>query len=268
MDSVIVKLSNVEITENKSPLRYPGGKSKACKVIYEQLIKYVDLSKFKDIASPFFGGGSFEFYISNKYDLNVYANDLFTPLISFWQAVKDDKDNLCTQLTGLQISKEQYNELKKNIILQTGLEQAVNYFIINRCSFSGAICGGYSKQAAEKRFTDSSINRIAKLRLDKFIFSNLDYNLFLKTVPVNTLIFCDPPYLIDSNLYGLTGDLHKGFDHHLFADTIKKYNNWLICYNDCSTIRDLYKEYQIISVNWSYSMTQKKSSEILIFNFS
>ena len=40
---------------NISPLRYPGGKTKACNKLYEILTTYFDLSKFTTIISPFFG---------------------------------------------------------------------------------------------------------------------------------------------------------------------------------------------------------------------
>ena len=63
---------------NKSPLRYPGGKSKACKIIESEITKYIDLKNYKTLISPFFGGGSFEFYLQNKYDYTVLANDKFT----------------------------------------------------------------------------------------------------------------------------------------------------------------------------------------------
>ena len=38
---------------NKSSLRYPGGKTKACKILHEILINYFDLEKFEHIISPF-----------------------------------------------------------------------------------------------------------------------------------------------------------------------------------------------------------------------
>jgi len=43
--------------DNKSPLRYPGGKTRACKPLYAILTQYFDMSKFTNIVSPFFGGG-------------------------------------------------------------------------------------------------------------------------------------------------------------------------------------------------------------------
>ncbi|MFN7658083.1 MAG: DNA adenine methylase, partial [Dolichospermum sp.] len=46
----------------KSPLRYPGGKSKAIKQISEYLPK-----KFSELREPFVGGGSVFIYLKQKY---------------------------------------------------------------------------------------------------------------------------------------------------------------------------------------------------------
>ena len=48
---------------NKSPLRYPGGKTRACKTLDAILGENFDLAQFDILVSPFFGGGSFEFHL-------------------------------------------------------------------------------------------------------------------------------------------------------------------------------------------------------------
>lgn len=53
---------------NASPLRYPGGKSRAARQIALYLPK--DL---KRLVSPFFGGGSFEFYCALELGVLKYA---------------------------------------------------------------------------------------------------------------------------------------------------------------------------------------------------
>lgn len=73
---------------NISPLRYPGGKTRACKYLNEILKNNFNISKFNKIISPFLGGGSFEFYIQNNYGLDIIANDKFYPLYNFWKNCK------------------------------------------------------------------------------------------------------------------------------------------------------------------------------------
>ena len=254
---------------NKSPLRYPGGKTRACKIIEGVLTKYIDIPP--TLVSPFFGGGSFEFYLQNKYNLDIIANDKFIPLYQLWLSAKNNKKELCTLIDSLHpATKEQFATYRENIMKETNpLKQAAWYFIINRCSFSGAtLSGGFSKQAAEKRFTKSSIQRLKNVDLSKTTFSNDDFTDFIPRYK-NHFMFLDPPYYLEkkSKLYGKNGDLHESFDHKKLASLLKEVPTWILCYNDCTYIRKLYEGYTIVEVNWNYGMNKsKKSSEILIHN--
>jgi len=185
--------------ENKSPLRYPGGKTRACKILEKILIQNFELRNFDIILSPFFGGGSFEFYLQNKYNFKIISNDKFKPLYNFWNICKGEKNELCKILYKNidTITKEKFVEIRNQIMTEEIiLNQAVLFFIINRCSFSGAtLSGGFSLQASKKRFTKSSIERINKLDLSNFTISNCDFEDFInKNKDQKILIFLDPPY--------------------------------------------------------------------------
>jgi DNA adenine methylase len=254
---------------NKSPLRYPGGKTRACKQLDSILTQYFDMSAIKTVCSPFFGGGSFEFYLQSKYGCKIIANDKFTPLYNFWISCKNNKDNLCNELYKyLGIKKDDFIEFRNKIMSEENcLQSAVYYFIINRCSFSGAtLSGGFSEEASRKRFTKSSVDRINSLNLENFEIYNQDFKDFMNSH--SDFTFLDPPYYLDkSNLYGYKGDLHEDFDHEKLYKVLSLRNNWMLTYNDCEYIRNLYKVYIIIDVNWSYSMNKsKKSSDIVIIS--
>ena len=258
--------------QNQSVLRYPGGKTRAVKILDKILNDNFEINKFDTLISPFFGGGSFEYYFQNKYNLKIIANDKFTPLYNFWMQVKENKIELYDELIKIKnVTKENFKNYKKNLLNKSGLEQAIYYFIINRCSFSGATTsGGFSQESSTKRFTISSIEKIKKLNLSNINFYNEDFDKFINDTQTETsIIFLDPPYYLEkkSKLYGTSGDLHENFDHEKLFNTIKKYNNWLITYNNCSYIKELYKNYTIIEVSWSYSMNKTKiSSEIIILS--
>lgn len=243
----------------KSPLRYPGGKTRACKILDE----YVP--KKPVMLSPFIGGGSFELYRGGHW----YANDLFKPVYAFWDTLKENRDQLIHQVKALKpLTKESFYDIRKSIMERDKLTMAAEFFAVNRCSFSGStFCGGFSQQSADGRFTDSSIERLRLLDLSTFKFSNLDAVDFLKIHPEtqDTWIYADPPYLIESYVYGKNGDLHETFDHERFAEYIKTRKDWTLSYNDCEFIRDLYNDCEITDVSWSYGMNAlKKSSEIII----
>ena len=99
--------------------------------------------------------------------MHVFANDKFTPLYNFWKICKENKSPLVLELNSKlgNINKDSFQNMRSQIMnTSNSLEQSIMYFIINRCSFSGAtLSGGFSLEASKKRFTKSSINRIKKL---------------------------------------------------------------------------------------------------------
>ncbi len=261
-------------SNNISPLRYPGGKTRACKIIDNIITEHFDISQFDTLCSPFFGGGSFEFYFQNKYNYKLIVNDKFTPLYNFWQQIKTNKHILCDELTKItSVSKAQFINYRDTIMELNDdmLQQSIQYFIINRCSFSGAtLSGGFSQEASLKRYTPSSINKIKSLDFTNIDVYNFDFEYFIDNFTnENTLIFLDPPYYLEkqSKLYGNNGDMHENFNHHLLCEIMKTKKNWLITYNNCEYIKNIYKDYLIIEVNWSYGMNKSKlSSEIIIIS--
>lgn len=177
-----LKIDNNAKMNNVSPLRYPGGKTRACKYIEQVLIDHFDVDDIKTIISPFFGGGSFEFYLQNKYNMFILANDKFTPLATFWKCCKKNKEILCSKLDKIDyVTKEIFSDFRDRIMTENNvIKQSVYYFVINRCSFSGAtLSGGFSRESSEKRFTKSSIKRIEILNLDDFKISNCDFTKYI-----------------------------------------------------------------------------------------
>lgn len=267
----------------KSPLRYPGGKNKAIKILQEIINKYYP--KPKKLLSPFCGGCSFELSFENLE--HTILCDKFKPLIIFWSEIKNNPEDLIYGLNfelECGITSEDFKNYREELLKlnskqtltkEERTELATYYFVINRCSFSGStLSGGFSKQSSKERFTQSSIDKIAELvnskhLLDKIEFICSDFVNSLSNVPEDYFIFCDPPYCLEkSKLYGIDGDLHENFDHVKFHDTITKLNNnYIITYNDSPFIRNLYEGHVIISAEWSYGMNKtKNSSEIIILS--
>jgi DNA adenine methylase len=259
---------------NISPLRYPGGKTRACNKLDIILNEHFNLKEINKIISPFFGGGSFEFFLQNKYNFKIIANDKFKPLYIFWKICKNNNNELTDKLYKVKnINKEIFMEYRNKIIDEPDeLIKAYYYFVINRCSFSGAtLSGGFSEEASNKRFTQSSIDKIKNLNLTKFKISNKDFEQFIEKhyKNSNSIMFLDPPYYLEkgSKLYGNKGDMHETFNHKNLFDILVNKKNWLMTYNNCEYIQELYKDFLILELNWSYGMNKTKlSSEIIIIS--
>tara|TARA_Y100000389_G_scaffold196690_1_gene230055 strand:- start:79 stop:858 length:780 start_codon:yes stop_codon:yes gene_type:complete len=256
-----------------SPLRYPGGKTRGRKKLDAIFSENFDTQSISRIVSPFFGGGSFELSMHEKYKKPIVANDKFKPLLNFWEQVKTNMNVVIDRISdNREVSKEKFQEFRKRIMdCQDPVEQAMMYFIINRCSFSGAtLSGGFSETASTQRFTDSSIERVRRLKLSGVEFHNEDFKTFIPNiVKSGDFVFLDPPYFLEkgNKLYGNNGDMHEDFDHSGLREVLRGVSLWMLTYNDCDYIRQLYSDEHIIEVDWAYGMNStKKSSEIVIIH--
>ena len=253
---------------NKSPLRYPGGKTRALVILERYLTKHYPGRN--TLLSPFLGGGSFE--LARAYaGMQVYGNDLFLPLYTFWQVLKLDPKGLhAAVMMQVPVSKEAFlRHRNSKLDYKDPQEVAAAYFIVNRSSFSGAtFCGGYSAEAGEKRCNQSAVDRLLEVDMRNVTLSNKDAVDFLRDHPEtpDTVVYADPPYYITTYVYGKDGDMHEGFDHAGFARALRERRDWILSYNDCSYIRELYSGCRIFTESWSYGMNngEKPSSELII----
>jgi len=262
----------------KSPLRYPGGKSRAVELINSLV------PDFQEFREPFVGGGSVfvnlkQFYPNKKF----WINDLYFDLYKFWEITQKQIDKLIEQIyfwrNQFTDGKELHRFLLNNKKDFNDIEIASAFFIFNRITFSGTTeSGGFSNQAFTDRFTESSIQRLKQLSkvLPKTKITNLDYKEVVEKEGENVFLFLDPPYYsaTKSALYGKNGSLHKQFNHKQFAEIMKNCKHkWLITYDDSEYIKELFYFADIIPFNLMYGMrNQTKNSnqngkEIFISNY-
>jgi DNA adenine methylase len=251
----------------RSPLRYPGGKQKAV----TQIAKYLP-SSANEYREPLVGGGSIYFYAKSiNFAKNYWLNDAFTELVSFWQTVQNSNTcrNLIHDLEKLRLDLPTAEQIKeyyyfaKEECPKDNYRQALLFFFFNRVSFSGTTkAGGFSSAASLLRFTDSSIQRLTTMpeALANVKITNYDFEEVIKADGKDVFIFLDPPYFTAKKLYGHKGGLHA-FDHEHLANILKKTKHkFLITYDDCPTIRDLYKWAKISNWNLQYGMTNCNSN--------
>lgn len=245
----------------KSILRYPGGKSRAVK----HIAPYFD--KHDIIVSPFFGGGSIEIHLASL-GKTVIGYDVFEPLTIFWKEILKDPNAVADIVQSyLPLSKEDFYDLQKKQHENNDAETAAIFFVLNRCSFSGStLSGGMSPN--HPRFNQNSIDRLRSFNSDTLTVDNISFeDVFVKHQ--NEMMYLDPPYLLKSgnNLYGNKGSTHKNFNHIKLYELIKDRKKWIMSYNDCKEIRELYEDFMIKTPEWSYGMSSNKSSkEVLIFS--
>ena len=275
----------------KTPLRYPGGKSRAVKHILPLIPE--DCGEF---CSPFLGGGSIELAVADR-GTKVYGYDIFEPLVWFWQALLSEPAKLAVLCDGMRvwhseylkkykvrnsdppehyyvpqrgILKEEFEAARSSLkdMTQYSLEAAALFYAINRSSFSGAtFSGGFSKRSAYARFTDSSIKNIKDFKEPNLTVGHADFKTSINK-HADAFLYLDPPYMLEkgkNKLYGNNGDTHTDFDHSGLHSLLTNRDRWIMSYNDCKEVRDMYKNYEIRELEWNYGMNKtKKSSEIII----
>ena len=271
----------------KTPLRYPGGKSRACTKMDQHL---PDLREYTEFREPFLGGGSVALHISKKYPhLKINVNDLYEPLVNFWIQLQQFGTELTNQLRDYKLThpnpdsaRELFLESKERINDQKfdSLERACAFYIVNKCSFSGLTeSSSFSKQASDNNFSFRGIEKLPEYSklIAKWHITNLTYEeLFDESSERHAFVYLDPPYDIKDNLYGKKGAMHKGFDHDRFASDCDSCSmDCLISYNADQLVKDRFKEWNAGEFDLTYTMRsvgeymrdQKQRKELLLFNY-
>ena len=120
----------------KSPLRYPGGKSRSIKKIVELLP-----DNFYEFREPFVGGGSLFIYLKQKHPhLKIWINDLNPELFRFWKIAQSDLEKMVKEIFHIKSSRLNGKNLFKeltNVAVEelSDFERAVRFFVLNRITF-------------------------------------------------------------------------------------------------------------------------------------
>jgi len=273
----------------KTCLRYPGGKSKATKTLAPW---YPD--NFKEYREPFIGGGSVAFYTTQAYpDVPVWINDLYIPLYNFWVQLRDNGEELSERLKEIKekasdfgtqdekdaAHKELFDKTKVDINTQEGVERAASFFILNKCSFSGLTENStFSVTASRSNFSFVGIEKLKNYsRLMKnWKITNIDYSEVMNAPGQDVFVFLDPPYDIKDFLYGKNREMHKSFDHDIFAEKVYECpHKFMITYNVNDRLLELYKDYHLREWKLRYSMAHRGEkgtdenvkTELLVTNY-
>jgi DNA adenine methylase len=269
----------------KTCLRYPGGKSRA---VAKMDPYFPDLRNYDEFREPFLGGGSVAIHITKKYSyLNIWVNDLYEPLVNFWQQLQmfgEDMKNTLTTLKSqhntLELARELFVKSKENINdeSESNFNRAVSFYIVNKCSFSGLTeSSSFSGQASNSNFSLRGIEKLPEYSklIENWRITNYSYD-YLMDGNKGAFMYLDPPYDIKDNLYGRKGSMHKGFDHDKFAADCDANNmDQLVSYNSDQLVKDRFENWNAAEFDLTYTMRsvgeymreQKQRKELLLFNY-
>ena len=275
------------MTSLKTPLRYPGGKSRAVKKMAEFFPLFKD---YKEYREPFVGGGSVALYITQMYPhLDIWVNDLYEPLYNFWKQLQVNGNEIKNQL--LQLKQRHPDPSSAKYLFQESKEylgndprrsdataRAISFYILNKCSFSGLTeSSSFSKQASDSNFSVRGIEKLPYYQqvIANWKITNLSYEE-LMTDDKDVFVYLDPPYEIKANLYGKRGSMHKGFDHDEFFFTCDRYVcDQMVSYNSSNLIKSRFIDWTPYEYDHTYTMRsvgeymqeQQSRKELLLLNY-
>ena len=270
----------------KTPLRYPGGKSRAVPKLFQHL---PDLYNYREFREPFVGGASMALAVTKQYpDISIWVNDLYEPLVNFWKILQTEGEKFTEELLKL---KQSYNSPDKARLLfaeskeclahskSKSFDRGVSFYILNKCSFSGLTeSSSFSAQASENNFSVRGIEKLPEYSklIEKWNITNYSYNHLLDG-DGTVFVYLDPPYDIKDNLYGNRGSMHKGFDHDKFAADCDNYPgmDMMVSYNSSQLVRDRFKTWKAFEFSHTYTMRsvgeymseQHQRKELVLINY-
>ena len=251
----------------RSPLRYPGGKSRVAK----RLVPFIP--PHTHYREPFVGGGAIFFH--KQPVAKSWINDLHPGLYALWRALRDHFDEfaeLCREqdATDLRATFDYWvsrEDLMKARGLKHLVERAVQYYYINRTVWTGRVVydparrsrlyfsnpGGWGNLDKKLANLQACSQRLRRVRI-----TCKPFEACLEKLTDDTFVYADPPYYRDS-LDTPTSKLYEGHftigQHQLLHDTLTASPaKVMISYDNRQEIRSLYREkkWRLIPLEWKY----------------
>lgn len=266
--------------------RYPGGKRKLLPEI-TNLIQKLSPGLDWEYREPFFGGGSVgcSFGVQCLTE-RIWLNDKDVGICCVWTSVIRYPNAFVQKIKNYNPSVEDYYRFKtilSSITMMPEQEEevltvALQKLVLHQISYSGlgTMSGGplggrdqTSRYPIDCRWNPEALaaqvwthhKNFSQLVIREDRCTNYDYSALLSEKGDCTL-YLDPPY------YHKGGQLyqHGEIDHALLASLLRECRSpWLLSYDDCPEIRELYSWASIMTVDVSYSIVSAKTkTELLI----
>ena len=297
LESEVIPIEN--LNSCRSPVSWIGNKSPILGIILSLLP--VSCPRFVDVF-----GGSGSVLLGKPPDPFEVYNDFDGDLVNLFRVMKDRPLEFIRELGFLTLNaRDDFRVLKKFIeqeeftdeflteelqlteillpepdadeIASMMLTKAKDHDIRRAAAYLKLL--RYSYASGKKSFAAQpfDIRRLftlvwgAHARLANAVIENKDFEILIRHYDrEETVFYCDPPYYTSEGMYAM---VFTQEDHYrLFRTLASTKGKWLLSYNDCAFIRELYQDYSLFSFERIHSMAQRYSagsmfSELLIGNY-
>ena len=262
--------------------RYPGGKSKLAKFILPKIEAV--LSSDIEYREPFFGGGSIGLSVLDLYVDRTWINDYDYGIHCLWHSVINFPHELIELVNNFDPTVESFymikDKLNSNNLLSISEDDKVVFgfykLAIHQISYSGlgTKSGGPLGGKEQKSKYNISCRWSPKYISEKIYFyhnvflkktirhstcSCFDFSALITDDSEKSFLYLDPPYYVKGNeLYQFSFSMD---DHKRLRDLLVATKHlWLLSYDFCEEVEDLYKDIAhieyISSVNYSINTSR------------
>lgn len=215
-----------------------GGKKLLRHQILEQFPEPGAFDRYIEV----FGGAAWVLFSRDKHAKMEVYNDVNGQLVNLFRVVKYHPEVLQKELDWILMSREQFFDA-----IQESFGMGCSSFGVRSKNIGNAV----------------EFLRMASDRLQSVVIENVDFERLLKTYDrTGAMFYLDPPYYEAEKYYP---DRFQPEDH------VRIKGKFLLSYNDCPEIRELYKDYVIQELDRWDNLTAKTKSrryrELLIKNY-
>ncbi len=206
--------------------------------------------------------------------LPINSRDEFIVIRKFIDMEEFDTEYLKQELELAQhnlsfLDFEDIKEIMMENAKPTDVRRASAFFKLIRYSY-GSGCTSYACQPFDVRKVFFLIWEAAR-RLKDTVVENKDFEALIRHYDRdNAFFYCDPPYYETEGHYAV---VFRKEDHKRLRDTLADCKGkWMVSYNDCEFIRELYKDYYILAFTRINNLAQRYDGgcefpEVIITNY-
>lgn len=206
---------------------------------------------------------------------NLNSREDFNAIRKFFEQREEFTDEylseelLLTELTFPPLQANELKELRTRITKDHDVRRAAMFLKLLRYSYSSS-CKSFASQPFDIR---KLFGLIAELedRMASVVVENQDFETLIKHYDrPDSFFYADPPYFSSEGMY----EVGFGWDDHVrLRDTLKNIKGkFLLSYNDCEEIRELYDGFSLLDFSRTHAMVQRYEAgrefkELLIGNY-
>lgn len=205
---------------------------------------------------------------------HLNSRDDFIAIRRFFEHEQFDDKYLTEEIKMTEIlfpppEAKELKEIRKKITSDYDIRRASMFLKLLRYSYSSS-CKSFASQPFDIRKLFSLIQQLEG-RMANVIVENQDFETLIRHYDRSDAFFyLDPPYFSTEDMYAVD----FGWDDHVRLRNILKniQGKFLLSYNDCAEIRELYEGFAMFDFSRTHSMAQryeagKEFKELLIGNY-